>query len=304
MMGGDVAVESEVGRGSAFTIRLPAETPEAQTGEAQVAPRAQDTEGSGAAGTVLVIDDESDVRDLVQRFLAREGFRVVTAAGAEEGLARAREVRPDAITLDVLMPGMDGWAALSALKSSPETADIPVVMLTFVDDRNLGYALGAADYLAKPIDRERMAAVLARYRRDLPVLVVDDDADFRHLLRRALERDGLVVIEAENGRVALDRVREGLPGLVLLDLLMPEMDGFQFVLELRRHAEWRQIPVVVLTAKDVSAEDQRRLNGEVERILSKGGSSRDSLLAEVRDMVAGLVSRRRVEPGRAAPKGA
>ena len=191
MMGGDVAVESEFGRGSAFTIRLPAETPDAQPLDAQVAPPAPNTDGAGAAGTVLVIDDERDVRDLVQRFLAREGFRVVTAASAEEGLARAREVQPDAITLDVLMPGMDGWAALSALKSSPETADIPVVMLTIVDDRNLGYALGAADYLAKPIDRERLAAVLARYRHDLPVLVVDDDPDFRQLLRRALERDGL-----------------------------------------------------------------------------------------------------------------
>jgi CheY-like chemotaxis protein len=217
--------------------------------------------------------------------------------------AGAREMQPDAITLDVLMPGTDGWAALSALKSSPETADIPVVMLTIVDDRNLGYALGAADYLPKPIDRERLAAVLARYRRDLPVLVVDDDADFRQLLRRALERDGFAVIEAGNGRVALERVSETRPGLVLLDLLMPEMDGFEFVLALRRHAEWRQIPVVVLTAKDVSAEDQRRLDGQVERILSKGGTSRDSLLAEVRDMVAALVSRRRAQPGRAAPKG-
>jgi GAF domain-containing protein/CheY-like chemotaxis protein len=298
MMGGDIGVESLVGRGSAFTLRLPAETPEAPPKPPALAPS-----GTGEAGTVLVIDDEADVRDIVQRFLAREGFRVVTAASAEEGLARAREVQPDAITLDVLMPGMDGWAALSALKSSAETADIPVVMLTIVDDRNLGYALGAADYLSKPIDRERLAAVLAHYRRDLPVLVVDDDADFRQLLRRALERDGFGVIEAENGRVALLRAREAPPGLVLLDLLMPEMDGFEFVLEFRRHAEWRQIPVVIITARDLSAEDHQRLNGQVERVLQKGGRSRDALLAEVRDMVATHVARGRARPGRGTAKG-
>jgi GAF domain-containing protein/CheY-like chemotaxis protein len=305
MMGGDVEVESEVGRGSAFTIRLPAETPETQpsTPEIHAQPPTPDAGSTGAAGTVLVIDDEPDVRDLVQRFLIREGFRVVTATGAEEGLALAREVQPDAITLDVLMPGTDGWTALSALKASPETADIPVVMLTIVDDRNLGYALGAADYLPKPIDRDRLTAVLARYRRDLPVLVVDDDADLRQVLRRALERDGVAVIEADNGRVALERAREAPPGLVLLDLLMPEMDGFEFVLEFRRHAEWRHVPVVVLTAKDLSAEDRRRLNGQVERIVQKGGFTRDSLLAEVRDMMTALVARRRARPGPDAASG-
>ncbi len=177
-------------------------------------------------------------------------------------------------------------------------------MLTIVDDRNLGYALGAADYLPKPIERERLAAVLARYRRDLPVLVVGDGADLRQLLRRALERDGFAVAEAENGRVALDRVGEAPPGLILLDLLMPEMDGFEFVLELRRRAEWRHIPIVVITAKDLSAEDHQRLNGRVERILDKGGSICDSLLAEVRELVAALLARRRARPGRGAPKGA
>src|SRR5262249_36693940 len=174
--------------------------------------------------------------------------------------------------------------ALSACTCNAVTADIPVVMLTIVDDRNLGYALGAADYLPKPIDRERLAAVLSRYRRDLPVLVVDDDADLRHLLRRAVEREGFVVSEAENGRVALGRVRAAPHGLVLLDLLMPEMDGFDFVHEFRHDAANRSIPIIVLTAKDLSAEDRQRLNGQVERIMNKSGSGRDSLLADVREM--------------------
>ena len=290
MMGGDVTAESEAGRGSAFTIRLPARVAEPERdGEAT-------TEPPGAApgiGTVLVVDDEPAVRDLMQRFLVKEGFRVVVAAGGEEGLRLAREVKPDAITLDVMMPGLDGWAVLSALKADAELGDIPVVMLTIVDDKNLGYALGASDYLTKPIDRERLVSVLAKYRRERPVLVVDDDAGVRQLLRRMLEAEGYTVVEAENGRAALDRVREVSPGVVLLDLMMPEMDGFEFVAEFRGDEQWRAIPIVVVTAKDLSRDDRDRLNGYVQKILQKGAYGREQLLAEVRELVASSVARRR-----------
>ena len=229
----------------------------------------------------------------MQRFLTKEGFRVATAHGGEEGLQRARELRPDAITLDVMMPGMDGWAVLSALKADPDVADIPVVMLTIVDDQNLGYALGASDYLTKPIDRERLTTVLKQHRRDRPVLVVDDDVSVRQLLRRMLEPEGYVVVEAENGRAALERLRDVSPSVVLLDLMMPEMDGFEFITELRRHAAWRAIPIVVVTAKDLTADDRERLNGYVHNILQKGAYSREQLLAEVRELVATSVARRR-----------
>jgi CheY-like chemotaxis protein len=242
---------------------------------------------------VLVIDDEPAVRDLMQRYLTKEGFRVITAAGGDEGLRRARELRPDAITLDVMMPGLDGWAVLSALKADPAVADIPVVMLTIVDDKNLGYALGASDYLTKPIDRDRLVAVLDKHRRDRPVLVVDDDVALRQLLRRMLEPEGFKVVEAENGRVALERLRELTPSVVVLDLMMPEMDGFEFVAEFRRHEAWRAIPIVVITAKDLTREDRERLNGYVQRILQKGTHGRDELLAEVRELVAASVARRR-----------
>ncbi len=290
MMGGDVTVESEGGRGSTFTIRLPAHVADAV--EEPPAPAAVESTLPGP-GTVLVIDDEAAVRDLMQRFLTKEGFRVVTAHGGEEGLRQARELRPDAITLDVMMPGMDGWAVLSALKADPDVADIPVVMLTIVDDKNLGYALGASDYLTKPIDRERLVTVLKQYRRDRPVLVVDDDVAVRHLFRRFLEPEGYAVVEAENGRVALERLREVSPSVILLDLMMPEMDGFDFAAELRRHEVWREIPIIVITARDLSRDDHERLNGYVQRILQKGTHGRDQLLAEVRELVATSVARRR-----------
>jgi CheY-like chemotaxis protein len=291
MMGGDVTVESEAGRGSTFTIRLPAVVPETVTEPA--APAAPQDRVPPGLGTVLVIDDEAAVRDLMQRFLTREGFRVVTAPSGEEGLRRARELRPDAITLDVMMPGMDGWAVLSALKADPSVADIPVVMLTIVDDKNLGYALGASDYLTKPIDRERLVTVLKHHRRDLPVLVVDDDAEVRQLFRRMIEPDGYTVVEAENGRVALERLREASPSVILLDLMMPEMDGFEFVAEFRRHEAWRAIPIIVITARDLSHDDRERLNGYVQKILQKGTHGREQLLAEVRELVATSVARRR-----------
>jgi hypothetical protein len=283
MMGGDITVESELGVGSTFTIRLPA-TVRVEDRET----RSSILDLRSSAPTVLVIDDDPTVRDLMTRFLSKEGFRTVTASGGEEGLRLARELQPAAITLDVLMPGMDGWTVLSALKADPDLADIPVIMLTIVDDKNLGFALGASDYLTKPIDRDRLTAVLEKYRcadRAGSILVVEDDATTREMLRRMLEKEGWGVTEAGNGREALEWVAERRPAMILLDLLMPEMDGFEFIEALRKQDKWRSIPVVVITAKDLTEADRRRLSGYVEKILRKGAYSREELLAEVRELV-------------------
>jgi DNA-binding response OmpR family regulator len=285
MMGGDIDVESAVGQGTTFTIRLPASVPERAGDGAAPATVTASTPAARAAGTVLVIDDDPAARELLETFLRKEGFAVASAGGGADTVRLARELRPILITLDVMMPGVDGWAVLSQLKADPALADIPVIMVTIVDDRNLGYALGATEYLTKPVDRERLAAIVRKYRRagtrDL-VLVVEDDPATRAMLRTALERDGWEVAEAENGRAGLQAMARREPRLVLLDLMMPEMDGFQFVTELRRTEEGRRVPVIVLTAKDVTAEDRRRLTGSVEVILQKGAASRDTILAEIR----------------------
>jgi hypothetical protein len=292
MMGGDITVESTYGVGSTFTIRLPAQPVVTQPAlEPARAERVGSALTPAAPGEsiVLAIDDEPAVLDLVQRFLSKEGFRVVTAASGEEGLKLARELLPHAITLDVLMPGMDGWTVLAALKADSALAGIPVIMMSIVNDKDMGYALGVSEYLNKPIERDALVAALRKYQRggaSSHVLVVDDDAVTREMLRRLMQGEGWTVSEAENGRVALARLAERTPALVLLDLMMPEMDGFQFVVEMQRNEAWRTIPVAVITAKDLTAEDRARLNGAVETILQKGAYSRDELLVELRTLIA------------------
>ena len=287
MMGGDVTVASERGQGATFTVRLPATTaPRVARRPAEATVVA--SEPAPGAPTVLVIDDDPAARQIMRRTLAKDGFRVEEAASGAAGLAAARRLTPDAITLDILMPEMDGWTVLAALKADPALAEIPVIMASILDDPNMGFALGASDYLTKPVDRERL---LATVRRHVPeaapvVLVVEDDATTRAMLRRTLEKAGCTVEEAENGRGALAVLARVRPGLVLLDLMMPEMDGFEFLEEFRRHEAWRTVPVVVITAKDLSESDHRRLNGGVAQVLQKSGLGRDALLAEVRHLVA------------------
>jgi signal transduction histidine kinase/CheY-like chemotaxis protein len=277
MMGGDISLHSEIGRGSTFSVRLPRSGGPAR--------HASGAEPEPSSPLVLVVDDEKATRELITRGLEKEGFRLLAAGSGEDALRLAREKKPDVISLDVLMPGMDGWTVLRALKADPVTAPIPVVMVSMLDDRDIGHALGASDYLTKPFDRQKLVTTLRRFRREgkeRPVLVVEDDASTREVIKRALERDGWSVNEADNGRRGLQSVARQVPDLIVLDLIMPEMDGFEFVAELRKSESGRKIPVVVVTAKEVTEEDRRRLNGQVRRVLHKGSFSREELASELR----------------------
>jgi PAS domain S-box-containing protein len=286
MLGGDIGVESTPGQGSIFTIRLPADLRREQAVESQTPdtqPEQKEAKGERAS-LVLVIDDDSAARDLISRFLEREGFAVRTAPDGAAGLELARTLRPFAILCDVMMPRLDGWAVLSSLKADPGLASIPVAMVSIVDERGLAFSLGAADYLTKPLEWDRLKHLMERFRAERPagpVLLVEDDADARGRLRTALERAGWSVVEAENGRVALERIAEQRPELVLLDLMMPEMDGAAFMQELHRKAEWRSIPVVVLTAKDMTADERQRLTRQAAMVIQKGSTTMRELVGEV-----------------------
>jgi PAS domain S-box-containing protein len=305
MMGGDITVTSDFGRGTQFTVRLPAEVVDTQA-ESKPAVLTPATVPAAVQtlleistiqqDTVLIIDDDPEQLDLLSRFLQKEGFNIATASNGEEGLQKAKALHPMAITLDVMMPKMDGWSVLTALKSDPELTHIPVIMLTIIDDKNMGYALGVTDYMTKPVDKEHLLGVLTKYKSEepaAPLLVVEDDPATRELVARMLEKEGCEVLLAENGRVALNKMKEKMPGLILLDLMMPEMDGFEFITELRKVPEWRFIPVVVITSKDLTREEHEYLAGNVKKIFQKGGYKSDELLREIRDQVKGILSRKK-----------
>ena len=299
MMGGDVALTSEPGKGTTFTIRLPTEVrePKAESAAASESSAAPNMEGT----PVLVVDDDADTRQVLKRFLNRKGFPVECASSGEEGLRLARELHPMAIILDVMMPGMDGWAVLSTLKSEPEVRNIPVVMLTIVDDKNLGYTLGATDYMIKPVNRDRMIEILAKFR-DVPpprsALVVDDEEPARKMLTQILEKERWTVVQAENGLVALELIAKQRPDLILLDLMMPKMNGYQFVAELHKRDDWRSIPIIVVTAKDMSTEERLALDGYVEKVLPKHALTEEALLTEIQDLIAACVHAKQPAPNK------
>ncbi len=280
MMGGDITVESAYGQGAAFTVELPGlvDAPTAAPGPSE--------------RTVLVVDDDPVVRDLLQRMLAKEGYGVAMAVSGAEGLRQAEALHPIAIVLDIWLPTLDGWSVLHELKSRPDLAGIPVILISVSPDVRRGYALGAADVLTKPIDRDRLLAALRRHRRagSRSALVVEDDEATRALLGRMLRQDGWDVAEADNGEAALQQLKEAVPTVILCDLMMPRMDGFELIGLLGRNDAWRHVPVIVVTAKDMTADDYQRLTGSVEKVVLKGSYTRDELLNHIERLVNNLAT--------------
>ncbi len=293
MMGGDITLTSTAGEGSTFTLLLPVKV------EALVRQDARPTQPPNhpnldfdipwqdGGRPILVIDDDPAVCELLSRNLVKNGYQVQVAMSGLEGLRFAKDFQPIAILLDVQMPGIDGWNVLAQLKADPELSPIPVIMLTIMDDQQQAYALGASDYLFKPCNPAQISSVLDRwlpYEGEGSILLVEDDDHIRDLLDRKLAKQGYIVNVARNGREALECLAEVQPDLILLDLMMPEMDGFTFIEHLRLNSAWKEIPVIVSTAKELTAEDRRRLNGYVESCLQKGSYSCEELIEEINSL--------------------
>jgi len=231
---------------------------------------------------------------LMKKFLLKENYMILQATSGHDGLDMAAKHLPDLITLDVMMPEMDGWEVLTALQNNENTKNIPVIMLTMANEPDIGYSLGATDYLTKPVDWGRLSKILEKHEIETSsqsILIVEDDEITREMLKKSLETNEFKVSVAKNGKEGLEMVKKAKPALILLDLMMPEMDGFQFAEELRENKDWLDVPVVVITAKDLTSKDHNRLKGNVEAIMQKGSYTKDELLGEVGQRIKKLKER-------------
>jgi PAS domain S-box-containing protein len=284
--GGRISLESELGKGSRFTFTLIAVGPTPEVHSAEEPTKALVAASSGRfTPLVLIVDDEVPSRELLASYLEPE-YRVVMAESGVEAIKQAQRLRPDAITLDVMMPGSDGFETLVALRKNPETADIPVIILSIVDQKQVGFALGAADYLIKPVRKPILLETIRRHvpapaDEDSSILLVDDDPKALELLQEALRSAGYEVQSVRSGARALEVLANKVVGAILLDLLMPGMDGFQVIRHVRQEPALKDLPILVMTAKNLSREEIALLNRETQGLLLKDGSWKQQLIAEV-----------------------
>ena len=284
MMGGDITVASELGVGSVFTIEFPQFVGTPTSDISRLSLHRDQCQNR----TILVIDKDQASRELLAERLRQGGYDVIDAANGDHGIELACEYSPCLILLDVMMAFQGAWHVLMTLKSTPDLAVIPVIMITIESEHKIGFAMGASDYLTKPIDRHQLIKVLQKYypqKTSPQVLIVEDEEHIRQLLRRTLEMEGWQVTEAENGMQGLERLQTFQPDLVLLDLMMPIMDGFSFVREMRKSLEWKDTPVVICTAKDLTEQDYQQLQGNVTQILHKSSEGIEGLITEIRKIV-------------------
>jgi CheY-like chemotaxis protein len=281
MLGGDINVRSEAGQGATFSVRLPADSAQRENDPSETSFPISSGETASGAITVLVVDDDTVVHDVLISTLGREGCRLLHARDGAEALEIMRRDPPDIVTLDVMMPKVDGWSVLGVMKSDPELERIPVIMLTIVDDRNLGYSLGASEFMTKPVDRGRLLRLiqkLAPADKSGVVLIVDDDPGVRGVLKMTLQGAGIRSAEADNGQAALEWLRENpAPALVLLDIMMPMMDGFELLERVRAQSQYAELPIVVLTAKELTDEERKFLAEKTLLVLSKSAQPIGSL---------------------------
>jgi CheY-like chemotaxis protein/anti-sigma regulatory factor (Ser/Thr protein kinase) len=298
MMGGEIKVASRAGAGSTFTVILPAIAEDEHEQERSLSDllekRLNKITAPAQGSVVLVIDDDSVVQELLQNYLNKQGYQVALANNGHEGIELARKLKPQAITLDVMMPGVDGWMVLNQLKKDPELSRIPVIIVSFIEDKSIGYSLGAAEYLSKPVDREQLNRVLKKFldtqnKGSQLILLVEDDQMTRNMLGTMLRKAGWQVQLAENGTMALQHLTTVMPDLIISDLMMPEMDGFELVDRIKSNILWKQIPVVILTAKDLTQAERNHLNAQVARIFQKGNYQREELLQEVHQCLLNLM---------------
>jgi CheY-like chemotaxis protein len=295
MMGGEISVVSAPGKGSTFSVNLPMRQMRMSEPKAQGPYRPQigsrqpvSLDESSRQKVILAIDDDASARELLKLALTGEGYDVLCASNGAEGLRLATQLRPALITLDLLMPDFDGWSVLAALKANRDLADIPVILITIVDDPARGYALGATEFITKPIDRRRLIDTVKRYARSddrLGILLVEDDESTRMFMQRTFVDAGCDVALAGNGVKALEQLRQTRPDIIVLDLMMPEMDGFEFIGALQRRPDWQTIPVIVVTGRDLTIDDHRRLNGQVGQIFQKNAITGKLLLETIRTMI-------------------